>query len=504
MNEVKTPEEKLLEAIFGKNMKNKDEVLDRYRKDQAKKTSKEEYETLDKLFNHININDLFNFLKEYGAKHPGFKKELNTWLKKECLAPDNTKAFDLRQDVLNAFDESIIEGRYGEWLNLHELHVNLDDVFNSAEDLMEMGNPEPALAAGVQALETLGESFVDYQPDDSHGYGSSIFRTANELIMTAAKHPRMSREVLEEYVDEIEKDKDIDELHEYGFESKGELLMQLAPLTKTPEEILKMLNRFIKSCKSEYDLSELVKKKIETLNVMRRESERQKTIQKYLELPKIRAIAVDDAVSIKDYDKALSLIEDGIALAKSVGYYGTERDWMKRRAEVYEAMGDKDNLIATTRELLIKDHFSKEYYLKLKTLIPKEQWKTFLFETIDQNPLDGRYGIDAIAAIYIEEKEWERLFALVVNGKHTHIYDLDSYAKYLKGKHSEEILHIYDDKLRWEAAQGTGRDRYESIAHSMRVMQSLAGGQAAAHTLAEFFRQTYRNRRAMMEIISEF
>ena len=62
MNEVKTPEEKLLEAIFGKNMKNKDEVLDRYRKDQAKKTSKEEYETLDKLFNHININDLFNFV----------------------------------------------------------------------------------------------------------------------------------------------------------------------------------------------------------------------------------------------------------------------------------------------------------------------------------------------------------------------------------------------------------------------------------------------------------
>ena len=30
----------------------------------------EENTTLDKLFNHINVNDLFGFLKEYGAKHP--------------------------------------------------------------------------------------------------------------------------------------------------------------------------------------------------------------------------------------------------------------------------------------------------------------------------------------------------------------------------------------------------------------------------------------------------
>lgn len=44
--------------------------------------------TLDKLFNHININDLFNFLKEYGSKHPEFKKELDSWMERECLAPD--------------------------------------------------------------------------------------------------------------------------------------------------------------------------------------------------------------------------------------------------------------------------------------------------------------------------------------------------------------------------------------------------------------------------------
>ena len=440
----------------------------------------EENTTLDKLFNHINVNDLFGFLKEYGAKHPGFKKELEAWLKKECLTPDNNKAFDLRQDVLDAFDDSVMEGRYGEWLNLYELHVNLDAVFESAEDLMELGNPEPALAAGIQALETLGESFVDYQPDDSYGYASCIYDSATELILTAAKHASMTRDILEEYVEEIEKDKDIDKLHAYGFESKENLLIQLSPLTKTPEERLKMLNSFIKSCTSEYDLPNLIKQKIETLHELGRDAEKQKTIQSYINIPDIRAIAVDNAMSEKNFSEAISLIEEGIMIARNIGHYGTERDWMKQKANVYEKMGDKENLIAATRELLIKERFSKEYYEKLKTLIPQEKWKTFLFDIIDHHPIDQGYRIDNLAAIYIKEKEWERLYALVVNGRNTHIHDLDRYAKYLKNNHSEEILCVYKEKLMWEASQGTGRDRYESIAYSMRVMQNLDGGHEAA------------------------
>lgn len=463
----------------------------------------EENTTLDKLFNHINVNDLIGFLKEYGAKHPGFKKELEAWLEKECLAPDNDKAYDLRQDVLGAFDDSVMEGRYGEWLNLHELHINLDTVFESAEDLMELGNPEPALAVGVQTLETLGESFVDYQPDDSYGYASSIYRSANKLILASAKHNGMTRDILEEYVKEIEKDKDIDKLHAYGFESKEKLLIQLAPLTKTPEERLRMLNRFIKSCTSEYDLPYLLEQKIETLQELGKDAEKQKTIQHYINIPEIRAISVNDALSEKKYSEAISLIEEGIIIARNNGHYGTERDWMKQKADVYEKMGDMENLIAATRELLIKEHFSKEYYEKLKTLIPQEKWKTFLFDIIDNHPIDRGYGIDNLASILIEEEEWERLYTLVVNGKSTHIHDLDKYAKYLKGNHSEEILSIYKEKLMWEAKQGTGRDRYEFIARSMRVMQSLDGGREAAHSLAELFRQTYRNRRAMMEIIGE-
>ena len=461
--------------------------------------------TIEKLLNLANINDLFAFIKEYAAKNNEFKKELEDYLNRVCLSDSSTKVFDLRQEVMGAVDESVVEERYFEWLNLHELDMRMDEVAEEAESLMEMGNPEPALAVGVQMMESLGDAFEEYQPDDSYGYASAIFERAKELIFAAAKHPKMTRETLEEYFNEIEHDKDIDNLHPYGFDSKEDLLLHLAPLTKTPEERLDMLNQFIKSCKSEYELSGLVKQKIETLLELNRKSDVQETIQHYINIPKIRSMAVDNALLEKDYETALSLIEEGIAIARDIKYYGTERDWMKRRLEVYETMGDRENQIASAKELFVSEYFTQAYYTKLKSLVSQREWKQFLFDTINNAPQKLReYGKDNIATVYIHEKEWESLYNLVVDGEKTHIHNLDKYAKYLKEGHSEEILRIYNDKLRWEAAQGTGRDRYESIARSMKVMQSLEGGQAAAHDLAEFFRQTYRNRRAMMEIISEF
>lgn len=458
--------------------------------------------TIDKLLNLANINDLFSFIKEYAAKHAEFKEEFESYLKRECLSDDSTKAVDLRQDVLGAVDE---EGRYHEWFSLLRFDTRLDEIAEDSRNLMELGNPEPALAVGVQIMEALGEVIEEYQPDDSDGYASDIYETAKELIFAAAKHPKMTRETLTDYFNEIENNSDIESLHDYGFDSKEELLLELALLVKSPEERLEMLDQFIASCNREYDLTKLVKQKIEALLELGRIADAHKTIQHYINLPQIRSMAVDNALAEKDYQKALSLIEIGITIAREDHYYGTERDWLKRKLEVYAATGERDKQIETAKELFVSCGFSMEYYSTLKILVPQREWKRLLFDTIDSASQKSRdYNTDSIAAIYIKESEGERLYNLVVKGAKTHIHNLDKYAEYLKKDHSEEILQIYNSKLRLEAAQGTGRDRYESIARSMKVMQKLEGGMSAAHGLAEFFRQTYRNRPAMMEIMKAF
>ena len=459
--------------------------------------------TVDNLLNLVNINDLFRFLREYSAKHPGFGKGLTAFLKKTCLGPDNSKVYELRQAVLSAFNEAVMDGRYGEWLSLRELDMNLEEVIEEAHNLMELGNPEPAMAVGIQILDTLGEDFEEYQPDDSYGYASGIYHNATELILEAAKHPNMTPDTLATYYNEIEECNGIDLLHQYGFDGKGNLLLQIALISKQPEERLPLLDKMIKGCKSDYELPTFVSQKIADLTALKRDKEAERAIRYYINLPEIRGIAIDKAMERDNFDEALRLVDEGIMVARNDGYRGIERDWMKRRLAIYETMGDTGKQIETAKDLFLFENFGKEYYTRLKSLVPSAQWKDFILTIIDEATPNLKRDIEGLAAILIAEQEWERLYKLVVHGKQTHIHHLDKYAVYLKA-HSAELLQLYDEKLRWFADQGTGRDRYNSIVRSMRVMQKLDGADAVVHTLASNFRQTYKNRRAMMELISEF
>lgn len=459
--------------------------------------------TIDNLLNLFNINDLFRFLKEYSAKHPSFRKELDVFLKKSCLGPDVSKVSDLRQDVLEAFDEAVMDGRYGEWLNLRELNRNLGEVVEEAYNLMELGNSEPALATGIQILATLGEDFEEYQPDDSYGYAGDIYNNATELFIDAAKHPNTSRKMLDKYYVELDESKDIDRLYPYGFDSKDHLLLRLALICRTSEERLPILDKMIKACKSDYELSTFVAQKIADLTTLKRDQEAENTIRYYINLPEICGIAIDRALTRGDFDEALHLVDDGIMVARNDSHRGTERDWMKRRLSIFEIMDDTDKQIEAAKDLFLFEYFDKEYYTKLKSLVPSAQWKDFILAIIDEAMPNFKRDIDGLAAILIAEQEWERLYKLVVRGKQTQIHQLDKYATYLKANHSAELLQIYDEKLRWFASQGTGRDRYESIVYSMRVMLKLDGGYESVRALVDYFRQTYKNRRVMMEMINK-
>ena len=49
-----------------------------------------------------------------------------------------------------------------------------------------------------------------------------------------------------------------------------------------------------------------------------------------------------------------------------------------------------------------------------------------------------------------------------------------------------------------------GAKHYSHIRQSMEAMQKLDSGNAAAHQLAEFFREVYRRRPSFMAEISKF
>ena len=80
----------------------------------------------------------------------------------------------------------------------------------------------------------------------------------------------------------------------------------------------------------------------------------------------------------------------------------------------------------------------------------------------------------------------------------------DNYSHYLKSTHSDELIAEYVSMVKDYATRNMGAEHYRRIRLAMEAMQKLKNGKAAAHQLAERFRDVYRRRTSLMAEISKF
>jgi hypothetical protein len=114
------------------------------------------------------------------------------------------------------------------------------------------------------------------------------------------------------------------------------------------------------------------------------------------------------------------------------------------------------------------------------------------------------YSSSIEADIYVEEQDSERLFALLMDANHHTLDMFDKYAHYLKSTHSDELIAEYISMVKDYATRNMGAKHYSRIRQAMEAMLKLNNGKAAAHQLAERFRDVYRRRPSLMAEISKF
>ena len=171
--------------------------------------------------------------------------------------------------------------------------------------------------------------------------------------------------------------------------------------------------------------------------------------------------------------------------------------------KIYEMIGNIPAMIETCRQLFIYNNGSLEYYHKLKALIPAAQWRKFLLKMMGETAF--RHYYDYVEAeIYVEEKDYERLFSLLMSIEYNSLEVLMKYAHYLKDTHSEELIALYTSYLLEYAEQKMGRTHYEFIASVLPCIQKLEGGKEVVKQLVEEFRIKYKRRPAMMEVLRNF
>lgn len=82
------------------------------------------------------------------------------------------------------------------------------------------------------------------------------------------------------------------------------------------------------------------------------------------------------------------------------------------------------------------------------------------------------------------------------------IHFVDEFAKYLKGEYPQEIISLYERGIK-KYAENTGRNFYHEVVGYLKNLQKINGSGEKVKTLVNYFRQTLKNRRAMMEILNK-
>ena len=135
-----------------------------------------------------------------------------------------------------------------------------------------------------------------------------------------------------------------------------------------------------------------------------------------------------------------------------------------------------------------------EYYDRLKTAVPNDEWEHVVDTIIDR--LDSRWEADTIVEIYLREERLEDAFETV-----THAHDLDLFDAYIDtlGAHdAAAYFDAYRREIKKAAADANRRKYYRQVAEHLQTIQTL-GRDRRFENLVSFLRDEYSNRPAFLD-----
>lgn len=223
-----------------------------------------------------------------------------------------------------------------------------------------------------------------------------------------------------------------------------------------------------------------------------------------LQHQEFRAIAIDKAIKSKEFPQAKKLCLNGIKIAQENSQLGSISDLQNFLLQIAEEEKDSDEICKWSEILFNKTYRDMFYYKKLKSATPKNQWVEKCESIIDKikgrNAYGGYGDADDLAKIFIVEKYFDRLLKLLQLNADK-IQFIDSYAQSLSKLYPEQIVDLYASGIR-KYAEKTGRPIYNQLVEYIKAMSVISNSKFMVEELIQYFKGKYKNRPAMMEILS--
>ena len=214
-------------------------------------------------------------------------------------------------------------------------------------------------------------------------------------------------------------------------------------------------------------------------------------VNDHLQYDGIRRIAIDNAVSGKEYDTAEKLCRERIAAFESNDYHWS-CEWYRRLYDVFAAAEDTEKQIGLARELLL-DKGDFEYYSVLKALLTtqkcwEKEYPQLIVELADCIPIE-RY-----MAILSEENE-KALLLEQISKKPLCVF---TYAKKLAKQYPSEVFSLCTDAIHSRAETANTRVMYRQVCSDIKKLASY-GGRDEARAIIQELREKNPRRPAFLE-----
>ncbi|MCR8633676.1 SWIM zinc finger family protein [Paenibacillus radicis (ex Xue et al. 2023)] len=191
-----------------------------------------------------------------------------------------------------------------------------------------------------------------------------------------------------------------------------------------------------------------------------------KFLEDHLDLTPFRKMAIEDAMTHHQFEKALQLAEQGEHKDALKGYPGLVNQWKKFRYEIYRLTQQVEQQVKLAEEFVVSGEYT--YYSGLKELLSKEEWPAAyerILNKLDQNRSRNWNTESLYTRVLIEEKETRRLLDYVRNYKRSIV----DYYPHLMDEYAEDVFELFRLFIVEEAKDSTNRKHISGYAKLLRI-----------------------------------
>lgn len=466
--------------------------------------------TLQSLLEKISLAELQGFVVEYAASDKTFYQKF------ELHFAEKDERIDVRKkytDLINKIFRSNSDRGYIGYNESRKVSRELEKIVAMGYQYAEKDNFKDALTVAQVVLAELMSAYPE--ADDSSGELGGTFYSISELfdfLATSSMGLRLKEELLEFLAKELQNQSYFD-YGDAGYELMN-ILPKLALALGEPDLYLTVLEKLERNSSS-YFQDFLRTRRIDFLRSIGRTEAAKQEIEANMDIPQVRQGVVEEAMRSKDYEKAKTLLHNGILVAEQQKHPGTVHDWEMQLFAIAKLENDQTQIRYYARKFAFDRSFNLDYYRQWKKTFLAAEWEKEIedhiqktIKEIKKKPKKGFWStpememFQELSPIFIEEKQWPRLLELVQ--KYPAMDALDKVRSYLAKRFPEELLALYLPLLADWGQRVYTRPDYHKLATQMKSIKTeIPQAMEAIDQLVVSLKEQNPRRPAMLEELNE-